>query len=168
MEETEYSDPRHLSYIVKADREDASSLHPFSVTTPLRRNDLPFPNVYYPFGHTELERCLHVLGAYPAELARNDYGRALTGRAMAAAVLGGRAGLRVRELPALAPALRRGSAEVCRDRGGWRDPRPTCSMTRRSGRERATVTSRRGWRGGARVTCFEAEDSGQRRRQDRS
>jgi LmbE family N-acetylglucosaminyl deacetylase len=50
--------------------------------------DLPAPNVFFPFGETELSRQLHILEAYAGELERNDYRRLLTGRATTNAVLG--------------------------------------------------------------------------------
>jgi LmbE family N-acetylglucosaminyl deacetylase len=50
--------------------------------------DLPHPTLYVPFGDELLARAQHVLGAYAGELARNDYSRLLTARAVAHAVLG--------------------------------------------------------------------------------
>jgi LmbE family N-acetylglucosaminyl deacetylase len=50
--------------------------------------DLPAPNTFFAFGERELARMLHVLAAYPGELARNDYRRLLTGRSTINAVLG--------------------------------------------------------------------------------
>jgi LmbE family N-acetylglucosaminyl deacetylase len=50
--------------------------------------ELPAPNVFFPFGHPDLARMLHILEAYAGEIERNDYRRLLSGRAMTNAVLG--------------------------------------------------------------------------------
>lgn len=50
--------------------------------------DLPNPTLYVPFGDDVLARAQDVLAAYVGELARNDYSRLLTARAVAHAVLG--------------------------------------------------------------------------------
>lgn len=50
--------------------------------------DLPHPTLYVPFGDDALARAQDVLAAYVGELARNDYSRLLTARAVAHAVLG--------------------------------------------------------------------------------
>jgi LmbE family N-acetylglucosaminyl deacetylase len=50
--------------------------------------ELPAPNVLYAFDDRMLDRAVHVLEAYGGELARNDYRRALRGRAAAAGVIG--------------------------------------------------------------------------------
>lgn len=50
--------------------------------------DLPAPNVFFPFGESEIERMRHVLEAYAGELHRIDYRRLLVGRASATSVLG--------------------------------------------------------------------------------
>lgn len=50
--------------------------------------DLPSPTMYVPFDDDVLAAAHHVLDAYVGELARNDYARLLTARAVAHAVLG--------------------------------------------------------------------------------
>ena len=45
--------------------------------------DLPFPTLIAYFGSDRLRQILHALGAYAGELARNDYGRLVRGRAEA-------------------------------------------------------------------------------------
>lgn len=50
--------------------------------------ELPAPNLIVPFGEERMLEILHALDAHAGELARNDYGRLVRGRATAAAVLG--------------------------------------------------------------------------------
>jgi GlcNAc-PI de-N-acetylase len=50
--------------------------------------DLATPTLYVPCAADDMSGALHVLGAYAGELARNDYGRLVTGRAASSAVLG--------------------------------------------------------------------------------
>jgi GlcNAc-PI de-N-acetylase len=50
--------------------------------------DLARPTLYVPCAADDLSCALHVLAAYAGELARNDYGRLVSGRAASNAVLG--------------------------------------------------------------------------------
>jgi LmbE family N-acetylglucosaminyl deacetylase len=50
--------------------------------------ELPSPTTVVPFADERLEEILHALAAHESQLARNDFRRLVTGRSMAAAVLG--------------------------------------------------------------------------------
>jgi LmbE family N-acetylglucosaminyl deacetylase len=85
--------------------------------------ELPEPTTIVAFGDERLEEILHALSAHESQLARNDYRRLVTGRAMTAAVLGPELvfGFGAQGLGAPYAEL---TSELVREDGKWRPGAP--------------------------------------------